>query len=441
MEIANKPMAALAKRRDLKPLPLLAIGLLISVLLVFNGLVFRTYTISMASPAWEAARQLGLPYVMSEIGVVIYALRRGLDLSEVWKKLPRYVRYVSLLFLASFWVGSAFYSKVTPLAIAQNIIFLIHPIFAIAIYHSVSSPDARGLRGFVLAIAGGLLIFCGMTAFAFLNHPPLAAMPDNIIVWQFIIPGFISVRLFGAFCGAIFCFLLAQLLLDEERGRRGYLPYLWLTLCAAMTIWSGTRNADLGIVVAMTVMLMLYRLHPVKVKSVILLALSAVTALVLATSLIPFNDPAFMLIASEDAATAESISGGRASYWSALWHAYQTVPMFGAGPFASFWILPAGDQIHVQPHNIVMQFLLTWGLPATVAALALLAYATWRAHLAALEHRDVLPFVAMLDCLLVMSFFDGMLHFAQPLMLIMISFGVVFGATKIPAKPLLVQTP
>lgn len=435
MEIVKKPMAALAKRRDLKPMPLLAIGVLISVLLVFNGFVFQTYTISMASPAWEAARQLGLPYVMSEIGVIIYALRRGLDLGEVWKKFPRYVRYVSLLFFASFWVGSAFYSKVTPLAIAQNIIFLIHPIFAIAIYHSVSSPDARGLRGFALALAGGLLVFCGMTVFAFLNHPPLAAMPDNIIVWQFIIPGFISVRLFGAFCGTIFCFLLAQLLLDEERGRRGYLPYLWLTVCAAMTIWSGTRNAVLGIAVAMTMMLILYRLHPVQLKSVILLALSAVTALILATSLIPFNDPAFMLIASEDAATTESISGGRASYWSALWSAYETVRMFGAGPFASFWILPPGEQIHVQPHNVVLQFLLTWGLPATAVSLGLLAYATWKAHITAIAHRDVLPFLAMLDCLLVMSLFDGMLHFAQPLMLIMISFGVIFGATRTPFSP------
>lgn len=436
MEIADKSATAFDGFSRLKPLSLPTIGMLISGLLIFNGLIFRTYTIAMASPAWEATRQLGLPFVLAEIAVIIYALRRGLDLGEIWKKFPRYVRYISLFFLALFWVGGAFYSKVVPLAIAQNIIFLIHPLFAVAIYHSVSSADARGLRGFALAIAGGLLIFCGMTSYAFLNHPPLATMPDNTIIWQFIIPGFISVRLFGAFCGAIFCFLFAQLLLDEERGRRGYLPYLWLTLCAAMTIWSGTRNAVLGIVVVISLMLVLYRLHPVNIKSVISLALSAVTALVLATSLIPFNDPTFMLIASGDTATAESISGGRASYWSALWDAYQTVPIFGAGPFASFWILPAGQQIHVQPHNVVMQFLLTWGLPATGAALALLAYATWKAHLAALEHRDALPFLAMLNCLLVMSFFDGMLHFAQPLMLVMISFGIVFGATKTTRKPL-----
>lgn len=429
-------MASLAKCRDLKSLPLLVIGLLVSVLLVLNGVLFPTYTVSMASPAWEAARQLGLPYVISEIGVIIYALRGGLHLCEVWKRFPRNVQYCAILFLASFWVGSAFYSKVTPLAIVQNIVFLIHPLFGIAVYYSASRADARGLRALTLALVGGLLIFCGMTASAFLNHPPLATMPDNTIVWQFIIPGFISVRLFGAFCGAIFCFLLAQFLLDEERGGRRHLPYLWLTLCAAMTIWSGTRNAVLGIVVAMTVTLILYRLHPMKAKSVFLLALSALVATLSATSLIPYNDPAFMLIAGEDVATSESISGGRASYWFALWHAYQTVPAFGAGPFASFWILPAGEQIHVQPHNIVLQFLLTWGLPATVAALALLAYATWRAHLAALEHRDVLPFVAMLDCLLAMSFFDGMFHFAQPLMLIMISFGVIFGATKLQDKPL-----
>ncbi|MCO4090777.1 MAG: O-antigen ligase family protein [Sphingorhabdus sp.] len=430
MELFDKPQAAIPTRRDLKPLPLLAMGGLISALLVLNGLLFRTYGITMTSPSMEAARQLGLPYVIAEIGTIIYALRRGLDVREVWKQLPRNLRVCAIIFLAFFWVGSAFYSKVTPLAIAQNIIFLIHPLFAIAVYHSVSCVSAQGLRAFAVAVSGGLLIFCGMTASAFLNHPPLSTMPDNMIIWQFIIPGFISVRLFGAFCGAIFCFLLAQLLFDEERGRRGYLPYLWVTLCAAMTLWSGTRNAVLGIAVAMTILLLVYRLRPANMTSFALLILCAATAFLLATILVPYGDPTFMLIASHDSATAESISGGRASYWSALWSAYKSVPIFGAGPFASYWILPAGEQIHVQPHNIILQFLLSWGLLATVASVAMLPYATWRAHLAALRHRNVLPFLAMLDCLLVMSMFDGMAHFAQPLMLMMICFGVIFGSTK-----------
>ena len=436
MEIAVHSNATPIATRNFKPVPLLAIGGLVSFLLIFNGFLFRTYSIAMESAPWEAARQFGLPYILAEIGVILYAIRQGLNLRDLWSKLPRALQYCSAFFLATFWVGGAMYSEVALPATLQNLIFLLHPLFAVAVYHLIARIDAAGLRGLVLALAIGLIIFCGMTAVAFINHPPLSSMPNNEIIWQFIIPGFISVRLFGAFCGAIFCVLLAQLLLNEETAQKRFLPYVWLTLCGAMTIWSGTRNAVLGIMVAMAVMLIIYRLRPTGFKSVGLLVLSATIAYWLAVSLIPYDDPAFMLISSQDSASTESISGGRASYWRALWNAYQSVPIFGAGPFASFWILPVGEQVHVQPHNIIVQFLLSWGFSAALAALILLAYATFHAHRVGLKHRNILPFLAMLDSLLVMSFFDGTVHFAQPLMLIMISFGVIFSAHKTEAEPL-----
>lgn len=432
MEISHHSGSTLAQARTIKPLALSTLGVMISLLLVLNGLVFRTYQISMTSPPLEAARQFGLLYVLAEIGVILYSLRHGLDLRALWSGLPRFARYCGVFFVSVFWIGGAFQSEMPLFATAQNIIYLIHALFGFAIYHAVSRTEASGMQRLVIAVAAGLLIFCGMTAFAFLNHPRLDTMPNNEIVWQFIIPGFISVRLFGAFCGAIFCLLLAQLLLDEEAKPTRPWPYVWLTICTTMTVWSGTRNAILGIVVAMVVMVAFYRLRPNNLKPVMFLIISTGIAFWLAGRFIPYHDPAFMLIASEDSASTESISGGRASYWSAVWSAYQSVPLFGAGPFASFWIVPEGAQIHVQPHNIILQFLISWGAPATVGALALLTFATWKAHVVGLNHRNILPFLAMLDCLLIMSLFDGMFHFAQPLMLIMISFGVIFSARKMP---------
>ena len=415
---------------NFKPMPLFAIGGLISLLLIFNGLLFRTYFIAMESETWEAARQFGLLYILAELGVIIFAMRRGLNPLDLWSNLPKALRYCCVFFLATFWIGGAMHSEVALLATLQNMIFLIHPLFATAVYHLFTRIDAAGLRGLVLTLAIGLVIFCGMTAYAFINHPPLDSMPNNEIIWQFIIPGFISVRLFGAFCGAIFCLFLTQLLLDEESGYKRFWPYVWGTICGAMTVWSGTRNAVLGIVVSMSVMLIYYRLRPIGLKAVGSLIISTVVATSLAMSLIPFNDQAFMLISGDDNASAQSISGGRASYWTALWDAYQTVPVFGAGPFASFWILPAGEPLHVQPHNIILQFLLSWGFPAAISALGIISYVTWQAHRIGLKHRNALPLLAMFDCLLVMSFFDGMFYFAQFLMLLMISLGVVFSTAN-----------
>ena len=413
-----------------KPLSLPLIGVLVSGLLIGCGLVFRTYTVSMSSAPWEVARQLGLPFIAAEVAVILFALRRGFSLQTIWQQIPRFPRYALACFFGLYWIGATFVSELGLLALAQNIIILGHLIFCAAIYHSVASINRDGLHDMAKMLAIGLLIFAAMTALAFINHPPIESMPNNEIIWQFIIPGFISVRLFGAFCGAVFCFLLAQLLMDEQEGGVAVHQYLWLTLCAGLIMWSGTRAAVFGTGVAFAVALIGYNIRPRKVRTIAAIFGCLIAAYIVATALIPYGDTNFMLIAPNEGKTAEAVSGGRLSYWSAVWEAYRKVPSFGAGPFASFWMLEPPQAVHVQPHNIILQFLISWGIFATVAALLTLGFATWKAHLIVFAERKGLPFLAMLDCLLAMSFVDGTLHFAQHFMLIMICFGVIFSLTR-----------
>jgi exopolysaccharide production protein ExoQ len=430
MELMKSMDDACGQPLSLKPLSLLFFGILIGGLLIGCGLLFRTYSVSMSTSSWEIARQLGLPFVAAEVGVIIYALRRGMNLREIWRSLRPIVQYAFAGFLGLYWVGAAFFSELAALAHIQNVIVLIHLIFGAAIYHSVSSIDIKGLRNMAAALGIGLAIFSAITALAFINHPPLESMPEGKIVWQFIIPGFISVRLFGAFCGAIFCFILVQLLIDDEQDEVSFYHYLWLTLSAAMWIWSGTRAVVLGIIVTAAIFCAIYKFWPRRIKTIVAIFVSLALAASAATMLVPYDDPAFMLIFNGETASAEAISGGRLSYWSAVWDAYLTVPYWGAGPFASFWMLPTGEQIHVQPHNIALQFLISWGLFATILAFVLLTYAVVKAHIIVLHHRIGLPFLAMLDCLLAMSLVDGMLHFAQHFMLVMLCFGIIFSLSK-----------
>jgi exopolysaccharide production protein ExoQ len=431
MELTDAAGSSRLMRQPLNSISLPFIGFLISALLIGCGLLFRTYSISMSSTSWEAARQLGLPFVFAEVLVIIFAVRNGLKFGEFWRNLPVIPRYSFICFIALYWIGAAFFSEAGLVAQAQNAITLFHLLFGLAVYHAVAPITSSGMRQMAKWLTIGLMIFCGMTTLAFVFHPPFSSMPGNEITWQFIIPGFISVRLFGAFCGAIFSFLILQLLIDEEQDNDAVYQYAWLTLSAGMMIWSGTRAAIIGTVVSLSLIAIVYKLRP-KVKTLILIFCSIAIAAFLAMLLIPHGDGAFMLVAAGDGESADSVSGGRLSYWTAIWKAYQNVPFFGAGPFASFWMLPAGEQIHVQPHNIILQFLITWGAFATIPALLMLGYATWQAHIITLKNRITLPFLAMLDCLLVMSLFDGMMHFAQHLMLLMISFGIIFSVTKVP---------
>lgn len=402
-----------------------ALGLLVSGLLIVCGLVFRTYMITMATPLMEAARQLGVPFILAELGVIVWASRDGFSLVDFWKSLPAYGKWLTGIFLSSFWVGSVFVSELKNISILHNLFLLVHVAFACSVAHLVGRFSNNDLEKMAKVIIGGMAVFAIMTAYAFIFHPPLNFAPGTEI-WQFAIPGFISVRLFGAFCGAIFCLMLGIFLLTEEQ--KGLTPWhwLWIILPAAMMIWTGTRAAVLGSVVALALAVIVYRVRPswrVALGIVGALAIAAVIAI----SLLPYGDPVFYLYYPGDASSAAAASGGRLEYWPAVWHMYLKMPIFGAGPFATYYILDPALAVHVQPHNIVLQFLISWGGPATICALSIMAILTLKAHLIAWKHRIVLPFLMMLDCLLVMSLVDGIAHFAQHLMLIMIGYGAIFG--------------
>lgn len=402
------------------------LGVLISGLLLGCGLVFRTYMISMPTPGMEMARQFGLPFIVTELAVIFWARGQGFNLRSVWQSLPSYAQWLFGLFLGSFWIGSAFVSEVKILAILHNIFMLVHIVFACSVAHIAGRFAQVDLEKMAKMLVIGLVLFCVLTAYALIYHPPFHTMPNNEIVWQFAIPGFISLRLFGAFCGALFCFLLGTHFLAAEQKQLTYWHWFWITLSAGLMIWSGTRAAVLGSFATLLLVMVLYRIRP-SWRVWLGIILSLAIAGTLAVMLVPYGDQTFLLYNSRDSASADSASGGRFGYWTLIWEAYLTVPIFGAGPFSVSYMLDAETTRHVQPHNIVLQFLISWGGPATMLALAIMAIVTLKAHIIAAQHRIVLPFLMMLDCLLVMSLLDGMTHFAQHLMLIMIGYGAIFG--------------
>jgi hypothetical protein len=81
-------------------------------------------------------------------------------------------------------------------------------------------------------------------------------------VWQFAIPGYISVRLFGAVCGAVVALTLTQLLVDSEIGRAKSLHYAALTFILTITIWTGTRAAVMGVAGVIMINWFFFKVRP-----------------------------------------------------------------------------------------------------------------------------------------------------------------------------------
>ena len=333
------------------------------------------------------------------------------------------------MFLSTFWVGGIFYSETVPLASIANIATLLHIAFAVSLGHLIGNINSTSIDKLALLVTGGMAIFALMIAKVFIFHPPLSTFPKEVFQWQFAVPGFISVRLFGAFCGALLTFIVF-LTIDREKSHNArHWHFIAVALIAGMLIWSGTRAALVGFATAALCGAYFFRVR-ISAKTFAKLLLCFTAATVAATLLIPYDDCTFSFICSGDYSDANVATGGRLYLWEFYARSFLDYPLFGAGPFSASWLAPDGPIKHVQPHNVVLQFLMNWGVIASAAAFALLAVATRRAHNITLAQPHLTPFLMMLYCLLAMSMFDGIFFFARDTMLIMLSYGIIFAADR-----------
>lgn len=416
--------ASTTRTMNSRTISLASLGAIWAGLLIFMGIIFRTYDIAMPTGEQEFLRQIGSPVLIVEIATILFACANGLDFARLWRRQHGLVRALLVIFLATFSVSSVLASKSPPFSMMLNLGTIIQILFALALSHSLAVVDRSGLSAMRTNMAIGLAIFGVMIVQIFVFTTP----PHAMATWQFAIPGFISVRLFGAVCGAVFTFFTLQLFADEEVHLARPWHYAALTLVAGLMIWTGTRVAILGCACAIAAAVCLYRIRP-RLRVVVKVVACLLVAAIAATRLLP-ADPVFALYDPADYVSGDSAMSGRLELWAATWHAFLTVPLFGAGAGSNSWMMPAGIFHHVQPHNAVLQFLLNWGAIAAVSALSLLAIATWRAHQITVRNRALLPILAMLYCLLVMAFFDGILHFARETMMVMMCFGIIFRAGR-----------
>ncbi|WP_435418198.1 O-antigen ligase family protein [Parerythrobacter aurantius] len=419
------PAGSLVQTRA--PLRLRNLGLAVAAGLLVTGIVFHTYYISVDPPWLEGLRQLGIVFILLETLVLSVALARGMTVAGVAGGLRRPDKVALAIFLACFLPGGVLFSEIASTATSLSLVMVLHMLFACAIWHSLEGVDEASVDGFARVLLAAMLCYVPLLVWTFV-FPPEHIDPYNH-VWQFALPGFISVRTFGAFTGALAAFLVALALCRRDRGPVPAWLLVAVTIAGGLTIWSGTRAAIVGVGVSLvaTAFLLRWRFDSATIAK---LVACLVVAVVGAVALQPYGDAAFQLYAETDGASGDAVTGGRLSYWSDVLNAIGRYPLFGAGSAASSWALAEGSQQHVQPHNIILQFLLSWGAIATAAALFLIGRATIAAHAVARQHILAVPFLAMVYCLLVNSLFDGTFYFARHLMLIMLGYGVIFAIAR-----------
>ncbi len=400
----------------------IATGILMPVLAAF---VYPVYMHQM-QPAWaEWTRLMELPFVACELVVVQFTVRTGYRDRLIWMSLPRDVKVAFGLLFIGLTVSSVLYSKNTAASVTLSLTTLVHLRFCGATFFLIRSDRNADVRTFLPLLVLGLAALTILTIWKFKMPPPELTVPGGKIEWASALPGFISIRHFGSWTGAIAAgLLLAVLYGDKEQSQRMAPLYLF---AVGLTFWSGTRAAVLGLaVVVLTAVVSLKRLP----SAAALLRTGGLSALAMLGAVI-FSPglPEFMLFVQDDIQSADAMAAGRLELWHDTFFRWLASPIFGWGSGSTFWEVNIG-WAHTQPHNTIFLFLISWGVVGTIGGLWLLGRSIIATHRIGMDDSTLRPLTGTLYSLLFMSLLEGMLYYPRFIMLIMTAFAALFAARQ-----------
>lgn len=402
------------------------LGITVGVVMpVVTALIYPIYMHQM-QPAWaEWTRLMELPFVGCELIFTQLSIRAGYRDRPIFKNLPRDAQIAFCLLFVGLSVSSILFSKNIAASVTLSLTTLVHLRFFAAIYFLMRSDRKADVRTFLPMLNIGLIALTILTILKFKMPPPEWSVPGGKIEWASALPGFISVRHFGSWTGAISAgFLLEVLYGKKEQSQRMALSYLF---AVGLTFWSGTRAAVFGLVVVALIATVSLRRLP---DAAALLRAVGFSALAMLGAVIFSPDlPEFMLFVQGDIQSSDAMAAGRLELWHDTFFRWLASPIFGWGSGSTFWEVNIG-WAHTQPHNTILLFLISWGIVGAGGGLWLLGRSIVATHRVGMNDPTLRPLVGTLYSLLVMSLLEGMLYYPRFIMLIMIIFAMLFAARE-----------
>ncbi len=180
------------------------LGLLLGIFMpIAAALLYPTYR-HRVDPGWaEWTRLLELPFVVCKVGVIQVAVRARYRDAAIWRRLPWDVVAAFVLLGAGLTISSAFMSRNPLDSILLSIITLVHLRFCAAMYFLAGEERPEAIGTLSLWLTLGLAALTMLTVWRFQLAPPAGTIPGGVIEWRSALPGFINVRHFGSWSGAI----------------------------------------------------------------------------------------------------------------------------------------------------------------------------------------------------------------------------------------------
>ncbi len=362
------------------------------------------------------------------VGAVLFHPGRGRDAAGV----P--AAAAGWLFLA--WLAAASISVALSAQPIQALIrqaeWVCHALFAFTLWRHLRRHPRHVKWILVMIPLGFFLVGLVLVAFWFSLQEPAR---HN---WWNGTPFFPHVRYLGYYALAALPFCAAPLLnLGARAAWRDHLPALAaMTFCWTFLFWTGGRAAAGSAVVGLALVVW-FAAGRQRIRVAGAAALAALAGGWLST-LFQVSDPRMGFFASIErtttAASINTLSTGRLGIWTETLHAVREHLWFGLGPEGYRYLDPKPFGVH--PHNVLLQFLVEWGLIGAALMLALLALVFHRSFV--LLRRETVPrqktarvaAFALLVAFTVHSLVDGLYYHAVPLMLLFASVAVALLPTK-----------
>jgi exopolysaccharide production protein ExoQ len=389
--------------------PVVVIALIIGLLPLANGLLFRTYYFPLRPAGLNPLFELEFLYLFAEFCLILWARAQGMVFKAEFLKLNQLTRYALLAFLALFWISSVAFAPAPIYSAIRAFYWLVHIGCAFAVSYLIVTINRKLLQ---TAIVGASLAFVALYLFVmvhlYFSPVPMTERPQGY--WGAIIPGFLSIRQFGMLAGFALTAWIALILIEKRPPLGRVMCLIVTTLIITAMLWSGTRSALLATGVALPFGLIFARKLP-SLTGCAIVVLASAFGVYLSTFMVPV-DGAFGMFATPRFAIGEGsdFASGRLDLWKFGAEMFLKSPLFGWGEGSFYQLFArANGDYHLQPHNFVIQFLMSWGILAGGIALIMMAKELLRLHLGL--HRAYLMIIplAALDSILVMAMLDGAL--------------------------------
>lgn len=396
--------------------PAVILALIIAFIPILGGLLFRKYGF-VVSPDWfEGLRQIDFPDILVELLIIIWARDRGMDLRRLFRALDRPTCIALMLFLATFSIGAMIVAPVPQYSLLRALYWVIHIVFGFAVFHLLRDVTKRDVNRFSIILAVGLVAYIPIVGTHFALAPEASTTGGQPVLWTSSVPGYRSVRELGFLAGYVLALWIGYTGWNSGKPLRWVLHFLITTALFTVLFWSGTRAAILGVAIASVIAVGISRKFPPTFQVLMLIG-AAAAAIPISNLLLPPDASFGLFRMSGFSGSADEISSGRVTLWTETWNLFLQQPFFGWGEGSIAWLSDFASQgFHKQPHNFILQCLMSFGVIAASAAFYLIGRILFVLHNAASRMPALIGLIMIIDTILITAMFDGALFFSRTIM-------------------------